>query len=99
MNDNQKVTFHSIIDCYASNTRGLFFVYGSGRTVKIYLWRTVIAKIRPDRKIVLSVASSGIAALLLQRGRITHSKFKIQIKLDEFSSCSINHNSNLAKLI
>nr|XP_027096038.1 uncharacterized protein LOC113715934 [Coffea arabica] len=41
----------------------------------------------------------GIAAILLPGGRTAHSHFKIPINLDESSSCSINKNSDLAKLI
>lgn len=51
------------------------------------------------KKIVLPVASSGIAATLLPGGRTAHSRFKIPLKLDEESSCSIPHNSDIAKLI
>ncbi|XP_021761438.1 uncharacterized protein LOC110726294 [Chenopodium quinoa] len=40
----------------------VFFVYGSGGTGKTYLWNTLIEKIRSERKIMLFVASSGIAA-------------------------------------
>ncbi|XP_028092911.1 uncharacterized protein LOC114293082 [Camellia sinensis] len=40
-----------------------------------------------------------IAALLLPGGRTAHSRFKIPINLDEFSSCSINQQTELAKLI
>lgn len=54
---------------------------------------------RFERVIVLSVASLGIAALLLPRGRTTHSCFKISLVHDELSSCSITCNSELAQLI
>ncbi|XP_028087431.1 uncharacterized protein LOC114288143 [Camellia sinensis] len=43
--------------------------------------------------------SSTIAALLLLGGRTVHSRFKISINLDEFSSCSINQQTKLEKLI
>nr|CAD1817754.1 unnamed protein product [Ananas comosus var. bracteatus] len=50
----------------------LFFVYGHGEQAKTYLWRTIIVKLRSERSIVLAVASSGIASLLLPGGRTAH---------------------------
>ena len=47
----------------------------------------------------MPVASSGIAATLLPGGRTAHSRFKIPLKLDEDSTCSISHNSDIAELI
>ncbi|XP_074376704.1 uncharacterized protein LOC141718223 [Apium graveolens] len=49
--------------------------------------------------IVLPVASSGIAATLMPGGRTTHSRFKIPIVLDDYSSCGISHDSDIAELI
>ena len=81
------------------NNGGLFFVYGSGGTGKTYLWRTIIAWIRSMGKIVLSVASSGIASLLLPGGRTAHSRFRIPLELDNESCCGIDVVSDLACLI
>lgn len=49
--------------------------------------------------IVLAVASSGIAALLLPGGRTAHSRFKIPFDLQEGSTCSVSHGSDLALLL
>lgn len=76
-----------------------FFVYGSGGCGKTFLWRTLISKLRSECKIVLQVASSGIVATLMPRGRTAHSRFKIPIFIDEHSMCSISHTSNIIKLI
>ena len=43
------------------------------------MWRTLSAAFRSEGKIVLTVASSGIASLLLPGGRTAHSKFKIPV--------------------
>ncbi|XP_022023686.1 uncharacterized protein LOC110923942 [Helianthus annuus] len=49
--------------------------------------------------IVLNVASSGIASLLLSRGRTSHSRFHIPINLTEDSMCNIKPNSDIARLL
>ena len=76
-----------------------FFVYGHGGTGKTFLWKIIINKIRSDGKIVLAVASSGIASLLLPGGRTAHSRFKIPLSVDKYSTCQIKKGTQLAKLI
>ncbi|KAL1316722.1 hypothetical protein AAHE18_15G085900 [Arachis hypogaea] len=48
---------------------------------------------------VLTIASSGIASLLLSGGRTAHYKFAITLTPDEFSTCNIKQGSSLAELI
>ncbi len=81
------------------NTGDVIFVYRHGGTGKIYLWKTIILKLRSEGKIVLGVASSGIASLLLPRGRRANSRFKIHIKIDDCSICRIKKGTQLASLI
>lgn len=64
-----------------------------------YLWKTLISKLRSESKIVLPVASSGIAATLMAGGRTTYSRFKIYIVLLDHSMCCISHQSDIAQLI
>ncbi|KAF1893693.1 hypothetical protein Lal_00002208 [Lupinus albus] len=59
----------------------MFFIYGYGGTGKTHMRRTLTYALRSPKKIVLTVASSGIASLLLPRGRTAHSKFKIQYQV------------------
>ena len=79
--------------------KGVFFVYGSGGCGKTYVCKTLIYKLRSLGKIVLSVASSGIAATLMPGGRTAHSRFKVPIVLDEDFSCSISDSLDIAELI
>ncbi|XP_077251766.1 uncharacterized protein LOC143890990 [Tasmannia lanceolata] len=66
---------------------------------KTYVYRTLIARLRSEGKIVLAIASSGIAALILQGGRTAHSRFEIPIILEENSTCGIHQGTQLAELI
>ncbi|XP_035842098.1 uncharacterized protein LOC118488824 [Helianthus annuus] len=50
-------------------------------------------------QIVLNVASSGIALLLLDGGRTAHSRFSIPLNLTEDSVCNIKPESDLSKLL
>ena len=81
------------------NKGGVFFVYGYGGTGKTFLWKTLSTSIRSKGQIVLTVASSSIASLLLTRCRTTHSCFGIPLNLTENSICSINRDSDASKLL
>ncbi|XP_058732760.1 uncharacterized protein LOC131604331 [Vicia villosa] len=78
---------------------GVFFLYGYGGTGKTFMWNTLSAALRSNREIVLNVASSGIASLLLLGGRTAHSRFKIPVPCLESSICNIDKKSDLAGLL
>uniref|UniRef100_A0A0D3D2I5 ATP-dependent DNA helicase n=1 Tax=Brassica oleracea var. oleracea TaxID=109376 RepID=A0A0D3D2I5_BRAOL len=69
---------------------------GTGKT---FLYQTIISRLCSKKQIVLPVASSGIAALLLPNGRTAHSRFNIPLKLDEDKLCNIKPGTMLAELI
>ena len=58
-----------------------FFLYGYGGMGKSYIWKTVSSYIRSKGEIVVNVALSGIASLLLTGSMTTHSRFRIPINL------------------
>ncbi|XP_016178392.1 uncharacterized protein LOC107620783 [Arachis ipaensis] len=97
--DEQKLIYERIIDTVTNKRPGFFFVYGFGGTGKIFLWRLLSFRLRLEQRIVLNVASSGIASLLLPNGRTAHSLFCIPIELNEESVCSIKKDSQRAELI
>ncbi|KAH0691484.1 hypothetical protein KY289_018842 [Solanum tuberosum] len=53
---------------------------------KTYIWKTLSATIRSKGDVVLTVASSGIASLLLPGGRTAHSRFVIPLNITEDST-------------
>ncbi|CAH9131157.1 unnamed protein product, partial [Cuscuta epithymum] len=77
LNNNQLAVYEKVIAAVENDTGETFFVYGHGGTGKTFLYGMISAKLRSNRKIVLNVASSGIAALLLPGGRTAHSRFEI----------------------
>ncbi|CAJ2679392.1 unnamed protein product [Trifolium pratense] len=99
LNDQQLIVYNHVLKAVETNMGGVYFVYGHGGTGKTFLYRTIIAKLRSEKKIVLAVASSGIASLLLPGGRTAHSRFQIPLDLYENSTCSIKQNTHLAQLM
>jgi hypothetical protein len=96
---DQQAAFEKITSAITSQSGQTFFLHGPGGTGKTFLYNTLCYHLRSQTKIVLCVASSGIAALLLQGGRTAHSRFKIPIPCHESSVCSIPKDSPLAELI
>jgi ABC-type Mn2+/Zn2+ transport system ATPase subunit len=48
---------------------GLFFVYGPGGTGKTFLYRALLGTVRSQNKIVVSTATSSVAASIMPGGR------------------------------
>ncbi|XP_012844687.1 PREDICTED: ATP-dependent DNA helicase PIF2-like [Erythranthe guttata] len=97
--DEQKKVFDDIMDVVANDRGGLFFLYGHGGTGKTFIWKTLSAAIRSKGEIVINVASSGIASLLLPGGRTAHSRFGLPIIVHESSTCSIKQQSPQTELL
>ncbi|KAK9074064.1 hypothetical protein SSX86_006661 [Deinandra increscens subsp. villosa] len=98
LTSEQKSIFNDIMTA-VNNNGGVFFIYGYGGTGKTFLWNTLSAAIRAKGEIVLNVASSGIASLLLPGGRTAHSRFHIPINVTEDSICTIKRDSDISKLL
>jgi hypothetical protein len=95
-NKDQEKAFIAIVDRVREDKPGLFFVSGHGGTGKTFLWNALVAYLRGYKRIVLTVASSGIASLLLPGGRTAHSRFKIPINLDNNGVCDIRKSTMLS---
>jgi hypothetical protein len=88
-NDDQRSTYKIILNVMTNKDGKLFFVYGSGGIDKTFVWTTFLSRLQEQGKIVLAVASSGIASFLLLGDKIVHSRFKIPIDLHDESTCNI----------
>ncbi|XP_071687943.1 uncharacterized protein [Rutidosis leptorrhynchoides] len=95
----QKKAYNQIIKVVDHGKRAVLFLYGYGGTEKTFLWKTLLASLRSKREIVLNVASSGIAALLLSGGQTAHSHFHIPLHSMDESFCTISPSSKLGELI
>jgi hypothetical protein len=99
LNTCQKNVYDHVIKIIEERKSATLFVHGSGGTGKTFLWHTIISKLRSEGKIVLAVASSGIASLLLPNGRTAHSRFKIPLTVNDHTICPIKKGTHLANLL
>ncbi|KAL4580720.1 hypothetical protein LXL04_016922 [Taraxacum kok-saghyz] len=68
LTDEQRGVYEDIMKAVQFKKGGVFFVYGYGGTGKTFLWKTLSTVLRCKGQIVLNVALSGIASLLLPGG-------------------------------
>ena len=77
-----------------------FYGDGPAGAGKTFIYEKITHYVRPTGRIVLIVAVSGIAALLLPGGRTAHSRFRLPVPLPlEGARANIAANSNTAKLL
>ncbi|KAL7108698.1 hypothetical protein ACP275_06G128700 [Erythranthe tilingii] len=95
----QRKVYDVVMDAVSNDRGGMFFLYGHGETGKTFLWKTLSATVRSNGEIVINVASSGIASLLLSGGRTAYSRFGLPINAHESSTCSISQRSPQAELL
>ena len=99
LNMEQRQAYHRLIYSVLNNEPSFFFVSGHGGTGKTFLWNTIVSYLRAQKRIVLTVATSGVASLLLPNGRTAHSRFRIPIDIDELSLFNIKRGTKLAQLL
>lgn len=97
----QTEAYDKIMHSVNTNSGQLFFLDAPGGTGKTYLINLILAKIRSSKHIALAVASSGIAATLLEGGRTAHACFKLPLDLTRVETplCSISKQSHLAEVL
>jgi len=102
LNQHQRSIYDNVIDA-VHDPRLMdkpFFVDGLGGAAKTFLYGCLLSRVRCTGDIALSMASFGIAALVLEGGCIGHSRFKIPVTgLCGSSACHVPLNSPQAALI
>uniref|UniRef100_A0A6P7GQM2 ATP-dependent DNA helicase n=1 Tax=Diabrotica virgifera virgifera TaxID=50390 RepID=A0A6P7GQM2_DIAVI len=95
LNDNQKKVYDVIMDRIINNTGGIIYLDAPGGTGKTFLLNLILAEIRVKKHIALALASSGIAATLMEGGRTAHSALQLPLNIAEqqFPVCKISGKS------
>ena len=98
-NMEQKSVLDTVRSAIMCGYSSLFFLDGPGGTGKTFIENLLLDWVRGNSEIALAVASSGIASILLQHGRTSHSRFQIPIEIQSESVCVISSQSILAELL
>eukprot|EP00798_Chlamydomonas_sp_ICE-L_P011274 gene11274-18906_t len=97
----QRIVYNSVMGAIAAPAPGdsAYFLYSPGGCGKTFVLNLLLNATRAQGKIALAVASSGIAALLLEGGSTAHSRFGIPLLILGDSVCSIDAQSAKAQLL
>ncbi|XP_074114110.1 ATP-dependent DNA helicase pif1-like [Cotesia typhae] len=101
LNDDQKQVYDEVLNNIDSNSEKLFYLDAPGGTGKTFLINLLLAKIRSRKNIAVAVASSGIAATLIDGGKTAHSAFKLPLNLNHSDDpiCNISKQSDMAHVL
>lgn len=101
LNVDQKIAYDTIIQLAENGRGGFYFLDAPGGTGKTFLISIILARIRSQNKMALAIASSGIAAILLDGGRTAHSALKLplNIQFEDTPTCNISRNSAMGKVL
>ncbi|KNZ75214.1 hypothetical protein J132_03935 [Termitomyces sp. J132] len=87
------------MDFVDNNLGKMIFIHSAGECGKTFVCNTLASVIQSNEDVAISVASSEIAALLLEGGRTAHSRFKIPIPTLESSIANIKRAGQLSQLL
>ncbi|XP_050340250.1 ATP-dependent DNA helicase PIF2-like [Bactrocera neohumeralis] len=101
LNPKQKEVCDTLINAIDDGNGGLFFLDAPGGTGKTFLMSLILATVRARSEIAVAIASSGIAATLLDGCRTAHSALKSPLNLQttEQPTCNISKHSAMAKVL
>jgi ATP-dependent DNA helicase PIF1 len=101
LNQGQKKAYQLIMDQVSKQQGGIIFLDTSGGTGKTFLINLILAEIRAQGVIALAIATSGIAATLMEGGRTAHSALRLPLDIywQENPTCNMSKESERAQVL
>ena len=102
LTQDQKLAYDLILTTVGEKKTGFFFLDAPGGTGITFLTNLILAKVRLEGSIAIAVASSGIAATLLDGGKTAHSvcqNFTVNLVSNETPTCNIGRSSGVGHLL
>ncbi|KNZ81741.1 hypothetical protein J132_10019, partial [Termitomyces sp. J132] len=91
--------FNEVMDSVDNNLGKIIFIHSAGGCSKIFVCNTLASTVWSNGDVALCVASSGMAALLLEGSRTAYSRFKIPIPALDTSIANIKRGTQLPQLL
>ena len=97
---DQRVVYDEVVSRLANGTGGVIFLQAPGGCGKTFLENVLLAKVRSQGEAAVAVATSGIAACLLDGGTTAHFRFRIPLRLHaDDNVCGISRRTPEAVLL
>ncbi|XP_043211412.1 uncharacterized protein LOC122375900, partial [Amphibalanus amphitrite] len=95
LTDDQRAVYDEVLRRLDNDESGVIFLQAPGGCGKTFLENLLLAKVRSRGHVAVAVATSGIAASLLEGGTTAHHRFKIPLQLhpDNENVCGIDRRS------
>ena len=100
--EEQQAVHNRILDAIKNDTRLALYINAKGGCGKTFLLNGILKAVRSLEGggcVALAMATTGIAAMLLEKGRTFHSRMKAPLNPDDASTLRIPAQSDLAKLV
>ncbi|KAI7953570.1 hypothetical protein MJO28_006117 [Puccinia striiformis f. sp. tritici] len=88
LNARQTEIFETVLGMVDNEDSDLLYIDGPGGCGKTYLMNTIIHYLKGNNVPVITVASSGVASLMLVGGMTAHSRFRIPLDVNTTSQCN-----------
>jgi hypothetical protein len=98
LNNDQKTAFDRIYESQGRRTKECFFIDGPGGTGKSFMYKTLIKCLQEAGKSCVVVASTGIAATLLE-GVTAHKAFRMPLIIEHDTVSTMRAQSKEAALL
>jgi len=98
-NPDRDAAFDAVLESVTNNQGHFFFIYAAGGCGKTFLCNTIATEIKRRDQVALCVASSGIAAFLLDGGRTSYLCFKIPLSIHKDSVTRLKRNSYMFSVL
>jgi len=99
LNPQHTTLYNAVMNSVINSFGFPFFLHSGGGCGKTYLANLIATSVHARGEIVLCVASTGLASLLLPGGCTAHSHFKIPISINEQSTCNIKKDDPIHQLL
>ena len=102
LTEEQSAIFYKVMEAVEEDLPLCLFINARGGCGKTFLINSILSAVRisePGGCVALAMATTGIAANLLDLGRTYHSRMKAPLNPDSESTLNISAQSGLAKLI
>src|SRR6202453_3604020 len=98
-NNEQQAAYDAFMYSINHKKGKAFFLHSAGGSGKTFVCNTVASTVHSNEHVALAVASSAVAAQILELGCTCHSRFKIPIPIHKSSTCRIEKHGELAEII
>ena len=98
-NPDRDAAFDAVLESVTNNQGHFFFIHAAGGCGKTFLCNTIATEIKRRDQVALCVASSGIAAFLLDGGRTSYLRFKIPLSIHKDSVTRLKRNSYMFSVL